>query len=391
MGHDGFDEFFHAEFPLLTGFLCKAGFALDPARDAAAEAMLNAYEDWRTITQPKSWVRRVGHRRAKEQTAVRADWAFADAGREDKLTVLAAESSSVLTTLGRLPKRQQLGMAWALDGFTPREIARILGIADDSVSATLRHARDRLEEHDPESADRLDSANDAFIDALRVGLDSEDTLTRIKNRAMIRELSLVEPGAPAEAEPEQVTPSHWYTLDEPVAAAGRGDRRALNHLLTTIRPLVIRYCRARIGRQERTYVSADDVAQEVCVAILRALPTYRERGRPFLAFVYGIAQHKVADARRAAARNRSEPVAEIPDGISDSAGPEQHALHNELSDRMGELLRILPDKQREIVVLRIVVGLSAEETAGVVGSTAGAVRVAQHRALGRLRKILAEE
>ncbi|OLZ47299.1 RNA polymerase subunit sigma [Amycolatopsis keratiniphila subsp. nogabecina] len=188
-----------------------------------------------------------------------------------------------------------------------------------------------------------------------------------------------------------MTPSQWYTLDEPVAAAGKGDPRALNQLLTTVRPLVIRYCRSRIGRQERTYASADDVAQEVCVAILRALPTYRERGRPFLAFVYGIAQHKVADARRAAARNRTEPVAEVPDGISESVGPEQRALHNELSDRMGELLRILPDKQREIVVLRIVVGLSAEETAAVVGSTAGAVRVAQHRALTRLRKILADE
>ncbi|WP_020637792.1 RNA polymerase sigma factor ShbA [Amycolatopsis alba] len=395
MGHDEFDEFFHTEFPLLTGFLCKAGFALDPARDAAAEAMLNAYEDWRTIAHPRSWVRRVGHRRAKEQTAVRADWAFADTSREDKLTVLAAEASSVLTMLGLLPKRQQLGMAWALDGFTARQIAGVLGIADEAVSATLRHAHGRLEEHDPEFVDHLDSANGAFVDALRVGLDSEDTLTRIKNRAMIRELALVEPGAPAEAEPEQAAPSHWYTLDYTldgsVAAAGRGDRQALDHLLAAIRPLVIRYCRARVGRQERTHASADDVAQEVCVAILRALPTYRERGRPFLAFVYGIAQHKVADARRAAARDRSEPVAEVPDGVSDSAGPEKHALHNELSDRMGELLRILPDRQREIVVLRIVVGLSAEETAGVVGSTAGAVRVAQHRALSRLRKILIEE
>ncbi|WP_328701461.1 RNA polymerase sigma factor ShbA [Amycolatopsis pittospori] len=388
MGHDEFDEFFHAEFPLLTGFLCKAGFALDPSRDAAAEAMLNAYEDWRTITQPKSWVRRVGHRRAKEQTAVRADWAFTDVAREDKLATLADETSSVLTMLGRLPKRQQLGMAWSLDGFTPAEIAGVLGIADEAVSATLRHARSRLEESDPEFVDRLHDANDAFVDALRVGLDVDDTLARIKNRAMIRDLALVKPGA---ADPEPVSQAHWYSLDAPVAAAGQGDPRALNHLLTTIRPLVIRYCRSRIGRQERTYASADDVAQEVCLAILRALPSYRERGRPFLAFVYGIAQHKVADARRAAARNRSEPVAEVPDGVSDSAGPEQHALHNELSDRMGELLRILPDKQREIVVLRIVVGLSAEETAGVVGSTAGAVRVAQHRALTRLRKILTEE
>ena len=49
------------------------------------------------------------------------------------------------------------------------------------------------------------------------------------------------------------------------------------------------------------------------------------------------------------------------------------------------------DKQREIVVLRVVVGLSAEETAEAVGSTPGAVRVAQHRALARLRKALASE
>jgi RNA polymerase sigma-70 factor (ECF subfamily) len=58
---------------------------------------------------------------------------------------------------------------------------------------------------------------------------------------------------------------------------------------------------------------------------------------------------------------------------------------------MKQLLDVLPDKQREIVVLRVVVGLSAEETAEAVGSTPGAVRVAQHRALARLRKTLSAE
>jgi len=110
-----------------------------------------------------------------------------------------------------------------------------------------------------------------------------------------------------------------------------------------------------------------------------------------LAFVYGIAQHKVADAHRANGRNRSEPVAEVPDGLEVAFGPEQRALQNELNERMAQLLRILPDKQREIVVLRVIVGLSAEETADMVGSTPGAVRVAQHRALSRLRKVLAAE
>ena len=180
-------------------------------------------------------------------------------------------------------------------------------------------------------------------------------------------------------------------LDASVSAAVEGDPRAVERVLASIRPLVVRYCRARVGRQERNFASADDVAQEVCLAVLTALPSYRDQGRPFLAFVYGIAAHKVADAHRAAGRNRSEPVAEVPDEPETDAGPEQRALRQELTKQMSELLQVLPDKQREIVVLRVVVGLSAEETAEAVGSTPGAVRVAQHRALARLRKTLSAE
>ncbi|PRY42504.1 RNA polymerase sigma-70 factor (ECF subfamily) [Umezawaea tangerina] len=176
-----------------------------------------------------------------------------------------------------------------------------------------------------------------------------------------------------------------------VALAISGDRPAVERLLGSIRPLVVRYCRARIGRQERSFASADDVAQEVCLGVLTALPSYRDQGRPFLAFVYGIAAHKVADSHRASARNRSEPVPDVPDGPEQEAGPEQRAMRGELSREMASLLKVLPDKQREILLLRIVVGLSAEETADAVGSTPGAVRVAQHRALTRLRKVLSPE
>ena len=126
------------------------------------------------------------------------------------------------------------------------------------------------------------------------------------------------------------------------------------------------------------------------MAVLTALPGYRVQGKPFLAFVYGIAAHKVIDAHRASARNRSEPVADVPDSVEVADGPEQRALRVELSGEMGRLLDHLPDKQREILVLRVVVGLSAEETAEAVGSTPGAVRVAQHRALARLRKSMPE-
>lgn len=180
-------------------------------------------------------------------------------------------------------------------------------------------------------------------------------------------------------------------LDVLVATAVGGDRTAMDRLLAMIRPLVVRYCRARVGRQERTSASADDVAQEVCVAVITALPGYRDQGRPFLAFVYGIAAHKVADAHRSTARNRSEPVAEVPDEPTLGDGPEQRLLRGELNSQMSRLLGVLPDKQREILVLRVIEGYSAEQTAEVVGSTPGAVRVAQHRALARLRKVLSSE
>jgi RNA polymerase sigma-70 factor (ECF subfamily) len=174
-------------------------------------------------------------------------------------------------------------------------------------------------------------------------------------------------------------------LDAVVAQAVTGDHNALREVLETIRPIVVRYCRARVGTVDRGGLSADDVAQEVCLATITALPRYRDRGRPFLAFLYGIAAHKVADAHRAAGRDLAYPTDAIPERWSNDAGPEQLAIEADSVSRMSEMLEILPAKQREILILRVVVGLSAEETAAAVGSTTGAVRVAQHRALSRLK------
>jgi len=178
-------------------------------------------------------------------------------------------------------------------------------------------------------------------------------------------------------------------LDAVVADAVAGDRDALREVLETIRPIVVRYCRARVGAFERSGLSADDVAQEVCLAAVMALPRYRDRGHPFLAFVYGIAAHKVADAYRAVGRDLSYATETVPERRSAEPGPEQAAVDADSVTRMSELLEILPDKQREILILRVVVGLSADETAEAVGSTAGAVRVAQHRALARLKSAIA--
>jgi RNA polymerase sigma-70 factor (ECF subfamily) len=173
-----------------------------------------------------------------------------------------------------------------------------------------------------------------------------------------------------------------------VGRAVRRDPDATEALLAQIHPGVVRYCRARLGRIGGAYTTADDVAQEVCLALLRALPRYKDQGKPFSAFVFGIAAHKVADAQRAAVRDAvATPVESLVEEPSVEPGPEQRAVATDLARRLSGLLARLPATQREIVLLRVAVGLSAEEVGAVLGMSATAVRVAQSRALARLRTL----
>ena len=172
------------------------------------------------------------------------------------------------------------------------------------------------------------------------------------------------------------------------AAATQGDRSAMDTLLATIRPMVLRYCRGRLGRLPGAEYAADDAAQEACIAVLTALPRYRDEGRPFEAFVFGIAARKVADVQRAAIR-AATPTADVPESLDTSLGPEESAMAAADADRARDLLSNLPENLRELLVLRVAVGLSAEETGRALGMTPGAVRVAQHRALNRLRVLAA--
>jgi RNA polymerase sigma-70 factor (ECF subfamily) len=172
--------------------------------------------------------------------------------------------------------------------------------------------------------------------------------------------------------------------------AVQGHPDAIESLIEHLRPMIVRYCRARLGRVAGHYHIADDVAQEVCIAVFSALPRYRDMGRPFASFVFGIAAHKVADALRSAVR-LAVPTEDLPDGPDEGPGPEETVVRYIEAERARALLSKLPDHQRELLTLRVVAGLSAEETGNVLGMSAGAVRVAQHRALARLRALAVEE
>lgn len=182
--------------------------------------------------------------------------------------------------------------------------------------------------------------------------------------------------------------SHLLSDHDLVARAQSGDAVALDRLIAAMRPVVMRYCRSRLGTYAGGIDAADDVAQETCVAVLRMLPRYQRQGSPFQAFVYAIAANKVADMQRRYHRS-AVLIEEVPDREEPSPTPEQHAMAAVHLTVARELLARLPSRTREVLLLRAD-GLSTEDIGAQLSMSANAVRVTQHRGLARLRQLIAE-
>lgn len=177
------------------------------------------------------------------------------------------------------------------------------------------------------------------------------------------------------------------TLSLLAEAANDGDPEAFDGLLRKVSQIVHRYCRSRLMAMPGGDQSAEDAAQEACLNLIDILPQYRPSDGPFESLVFTVASRRVADQQRVAYRV-PVPVAEIPDEVADHPTPEEHAVASEEADRVRELLEHLSPSQREVLTLRVAVGMSAEEVAAALDMTPGAVRVTQHRALGRLRQLM---
>jgi hypothetical protein len=78
------------------------------------------------------------------------------------------------------------------------------------------------------------------------------------------------------------------------------------------------------------------------MAIVRALPGYRDRGRPFLAFVQTVARHRIANAYAVLARTPEVAVWEVSDAMTTADDPEQHLLEAADADALAALLDRLP-------------------------------------------------
>ncbi|MDQ3549850.1 MAG: sigma-70 family RNA polymerase sigma factor [Chloroflexota bacterium] len=171
--------------------------------------------------------------------------------------------------------------------------------------------------------------------------------------------------------------------DDPVGCAGeaalvaaaQADPTAFGVLYRQYLPQLYRYVRSRLPTDEE----AADITQSVFLKALEALPSYQGRGIPFAAWLFRIARNALIDVSR-----RQRPAVAWQD-LPEAQQPEATAQHDALS-QFDALIAPLDEHQREILVLRFVVGLPTREIAAIVGKSDGAVRMQLSRSLRTLKE-----
>jgi len=168
-------------------------------------------------------------------------------------------------------------------------------------------------------------------------------------------------------------------LDHLAAEAQRGDRAALAAFVRATEGHVWRFCAYLAGP-----AAADDLAQDVYLRALRALPGWRHDA-PARVWLLAIARRTVADHHRRRRRQRAAAVAVAarPDGLPvtrDAAA--EHALRG--------LIATLEPGRRDAFVLTQILGLRYDEAAAVCGCPVGTIRSRVARARDDLIRADAE-
>ncbi len=173
-----------------------------------------------------------------------------------------------------------------------------------------------------------------------------------------------------------------------VEAACRGESSAVEALYRGNYDTIYRYVLLRVGSPS----AAEDVTSQVFMGMLRGLGKYRDDGKPFVAWLYGIAQKQIAffyrGQRRTPANVDLDAAAEL---AAQTAGPHATAEQRELRAGLARALGQVPEGQREVLMLRYLLSMSLAETAAIVGRTEGAVKQLQLRGLATLKSLLGRE
>jgi RNA polymerase sigma-70 factor, ECF subfamily len=147
-------------------------------------------------------------------------------------------------------------------------------------------------------------------------------------------------------------------------------------------PNLFRYAYIRLRRR----AEAEEIASQVFVEAYRGIARYTYTGKPVLAWLYRIAHNLVYDRLKFEER-RSVLQVDSPAATDTTDGPESIIANIDLLNAIDTLT----DDQRDVVILRYFLGMSAQEVSGVIGRTPAAVFSLQARALVALRGRLGEE
>ena len=172
--------------------------------------------------------------------------------------------------------------------------------------------------------------------------------------------------------------------------AQNGDPEAFGQLMEPLEQLVWRVCWHYTGNRE----AAEDCGQEAMIRIWRSLESYR--GDCALeSWVYRIAANCCMDWLRKKKRDRSvsmEPMVEQGfDPADDAPGTEEQVVAKDERQRLREAIALLPDDQREALILTQLEKVSYEEAAQTLGVSEGTVKSRVNRAKARLKEILSAE
>jgi len=207
---------------------------------------------------------------------------------------------------------------------------------------------------------------------------SPDAAERVRRRQRLL------PAAAAGAKVLLMAPSDRDLL----VAARAGDARSLEALLSRHEQQIFRFGLRMCGNVD----DARDVLQETLLAAFRGLHEFRGDAQ-LSTWLYQIARSFCLKSRRRGAGEREGMVPIDKREAESIPMPGQAPDAQAHAQQMGELLQAaimsLPDSQREVIILRDVEGLSAEEASQVVGIEVGALKSRLHRARAELRDRLA--
>jgi RNA polymerase sigma-70 factor, ECF subfamily len=162
-----------------------------------------------------------------------------------------------------------------------------------------------------------------------------------------------------------------------IARAKDGDLDALHRLYERYADNVFSYVRSILHDDHE----AEDVTQHVFTKLLTRIAGYEERSVPFSAWLLRIARNCAIDHVRS---RRAICCEEVPS----TDGPAFDAVAADRRHAVEDALGSLTDGQRQVVVLRHVMGYSAREIASQMGKSEGAVHTLHCRARRALRSEL---